>query len=86
MVSVEDMADMIYIHEAFDNLNTSLFGVEMVVGFDEGNLGAMSRIHDLIERNVAEELKKNNYEEVWKIAEDTTKTPDERARMLLKLK
>jgi len=86
MVNVRDMADMIYIHDAYDSLNISLFGVEMFVGFHEGIMGAMSRIHNLIERNAAEELKKNNYEEVWKIVADTSKTAEERAEMLLKIK
>lgn len=86
MVSVKDMTDMIYIHDAYDSLHTALFGEEMMLGFNDGNMGAMSRIHDLIERNAAEELKKNNYEGVWKIADDTSKTAEERAEMLLKIK
>lgn len=86
MVSVKDMADMIYIRDAYDSLNNSLFGVGMIVGFHEGNMGAISRIHNLIERNAAEELKKNDCEEVWKIADDTSKTAEERAEMLLKTK
>lgn len=86
MVSVKDMADMIYIHDAFDSLNSSLFGVEKIVEFHEGIMGAMSRIHGLIERNAAPELQKNDYEEVWKIADDTSKTAEERAEMLLKIK
>lgn len=80
------MTELLYIHDAYDNLNTALLGVELVVGYHEGNLGALSRIHNVIERNAAEELKKNDYKEVWKIAEDTSITPEERARMLLMLK
>lgn len=83
---MQDMADMLYIHDAYDNLNIALFGIEMVVGFHEGNMGAMSRIHNLIERNVAEELKKNDYKRVWEIADDISKTPEERAEMLLRIK
>ena len=86
MISVQDMTDLLYIHDAYDNLNTSLLGVELVVDYHEGNLGALSRIHTVIQRNAAEELKKNDYKAVWEIAEDTSLTPEERARMLLMLK
>lgn len=85
MISVQDMTDLLYIHDAYDNLNINLFGVELVIGYHEGNLGALNRIHTLIERNAAEELKKNDYKEVWEIAENTSITPEERARMLLML-
>lgn len=86
MISVRDMTDLIYIHDACDSLNTALLGVELMVGFHEGILGALSRIHNVIERNVAEELKKNDYKETWKIADDTSIPPEERARMLLTIK
>lgn len=86
MISVRDMTELLYIHDACDSLNTALLGVEMVVGFHQGILGALSRIHDVIERNAAEELKKDDYKEVWEIADKTSIPPEERAKMLLKIK
>lgn len=86
MISVKDMTDLIYIHDACDSLNTTLLGVELMVGFHEGVLGALSRIHTVIERNVAEELKKNDYKKVWEIADDISIPAEERAKMLLTIK
>lgn len=43
----------------------------------------MSRIHGIIERNALEELKKNDYESVWKIVEDTSLTMEQQAEMLV---
>lgn len=48
-----------------------------------GVLGALSRIHGIIERNALEELKKNDYESVWKIVEDTSLTMEQQAEMLV---
>ena len=86
MISIRDMTDLIYIYDACDSLNTTLLGVELMVGFHEGVLGALSRIHTVIERNAAEELKKNDYKEVWNIVDNTSIPPEERAKMLLTLK
>lgn len=83
MISVQDMAELLYIHDAYDELNQALFGTSMVLGFQEGNWGSLSRIHNLIERNAAERLKKNNYNDVWKIAENKSMSPEKRAQMLL---
>lgn len=83
MLDVRDMTDMIYIHDACVTLNTTLLGKEMIVGFHEGLLGAFSRVHVVIERNAAENLKKNDYEGVWKIMENTLLTPEQRAKLLI---
>lgn len=83
MLSVRDMTELIYIHEACDALNTTLLGADTAVCFHEGHLGALSRIHVVIERNAKEELKKNDYEGVWKIVDDTSLTPEQRAAMLV---
>lgn len=50
MLDVTDMTELIYIHDACDTLNTTLLGKELLVGFNEGLLGAFSRVHAVIER------------------------------------
>lgn len=83
MLSVKDMEVLICIHDAYGVLNETLMGTELLVTPDEGVLGALSRIHSVIENNVAERLKKNHCEAVWKIVEDKTLTPKQQAEMLL---
>lgn len=83
MLSVKDMTDLLYIHAACDKLNITLLGTEQMVGYHGGVLGALSRIHGIIERNALEELKKNDYESVWKIVEDTSLTMEQQAEMLV---
>lgn len=83
MLSVNDMEMLICIYDAYGMLNTTLMGTELLVTPDEGVLGAFSRIHSVIENNVAERLKKNHFEAVWKIVEDKTLTPKQQAEMLL---
>lgn len=84
MLSVMDMTELIYIHDAYDTLNTALLGTELIVGFHEGILGALSRIHAVIERNTTEELKKDDYKNVWKIVNNIKLSPEQRAEMLVK--
>lgn len=83
MLSVKDMTDLLYIHDACDKLNETMLGTETSVGLHEGILGSLSRIHSVIERNVREELKKNDYERVWEIVEDTSLTVEQQAEMLV---
>lgn len=83
MFSVKDMEVLICIHDAYETLNTTLLGTELLVCSYEGVLGAFSQIHAVIERNAAEKLKKNNCEGVWKIVNDKSLTPKQQAEMLL---
>lgn len=83
MLSVKDMEALICIHDAYEMLNTTLMGTELLVSPSEGVLGAFSRVHAVIENNVAERLKNNHYETVWKIVEDKSLTPKQQAEMLL---
>ena len=82
MLSVKDMTDLLYIHDACDKLNTTMLGKETFLGYHQGILGALSRVHGVIERNAREELKKNDYKRVWEIAEDTSLTLEQQAEML----
>lgn len=83
MISIEDMTDLIYLQDAYDELSYALFGEKMALGLHDGNFGALSRIFQLIQRNAIEELKKDDCESVWRIASDTSMTPEERAKQLL---
>ncbi len=83
MISVEDMTELLYIHDAYEELIRVLLGDKLVLSFYEGNLGALSRIVRLIERNAIKELKKDDCEELWKIANNTSVAPKERAKLLL---
>lgn len=82
MLNVKDMTDLLYIHDACDKLNTVMLGKETFLGYHQGILGALSRVHGVIERNAREELKKNDYKRVWEIAEDTSLTLEQQAEML----
>ncbi len=58
MISVKDMADLVYVYDAYITINKALFGDAVLLGFHEGNFGTISRIFNVMERNVADELKK----------------------------
>ena len=53
------------------------------LGFDEGNWGAMSRVFNVIERNVVDELKKDDFNEAKAILDSSSMTPEDRAVKLL---
>ncbi len=44
-ISLEDMANLIHVLDAYKELNTFLHGTEMALCFDEGILGRMGRIY-----------------------------------------
>lgn len=82
-MSEQDMTDLVYICDAYDAINTALFGDKLILGFHEGNFGALSRAFDLIKRNVPENLKADDCEIMYTILRDTSIPPEERAKMLL---
>ena len=83
MISLKDMTDLVYVYDAYITINKTLFGDTVLLGFNEGNFGATSRIFNVIERNVIEELKKDDYKKTWDILDDTSISPEERAKKLL---
>ncbi|MBD5540069.1 MAG: hypothetical protein HDR00_02575 [Lachnospiraceae bacterium] len=83
MISVEDMTELIYIHDAYEEICRVLLGDKLALSFYEGNLGALSRILRLIERNAIEELRKDDNDELWKILNNRSMAPEERAKLLL---
>ncbi len=83
MISLKDMIDLVYVYDAYITINRALFGEAVFLGFHEGNFGAISRIFNVIERNVIEELKKDDYKKTWDILDDFSLKPEERAKKLL---
>ena len=83
MISVKDMADLVYVYDAYITINKALFGDAMLLGFHEGNFGTISRIFNVIERNVADVLKKDDYKATWEILDNTSMSPEDRAKKLL---
>lgn len=83
MISIKDMTDLVYVYDAYITINKALFGETVFLGFNEGNFGAISRIFNVIERNVTEELKMDDYKGTWEILDDFSLEPEERAAKLL---
>lgn len=81
-MDVQDMADLIYIRDAYKSLNASLFGAEVTLVFYEGYMGALGRVYRVIERNVSDKWKKDD-DGAMRILDDTSLTPETRAEMLL---
>lgn len=51
-LSIQDMTELIQIHEAYKALNTALFGGEVSLMYYEGYIGALGRIYEIIDRNI----------------------------------
>ncbi len=83
MISVTDMAGLVYVYDAYITINKALFGDAMLLGFHEGNFGTISRIFNVIEQNVADGLKKDDYKVTWEILDNTSMPPEDRAKKLL---
>lgn len=82
-ISVEDMTHLIYIMDAYRQLNITFCGEEMMLGFDEGCIGSLSRIYKVIAHNVCAEMRENDFAKEDEILLDTSLTPEERAKKLL---
>ena len=77
------MTDLVHVYDAYIAINKALFGEAVFLGFNEGNFGAISRIFNVIERNVDDGLKKDDYKRTWKILDDFSLESEERAKRLL---
>lgn len=75
----QDMTELIYIHDAYKALNIALFGAEMALRFNEGYIGTLGRIYQVIDNNVSENMKSVSTQ----ILADTSIKPEMRAKMLL---
>ncbi len=82
-ISLEDMANLIHVIDAYKELNTFLHGTEMALCFDEGILGKMGRIYKVINNHLAPKFQKGESGEEKRILSDTSLEPEERARLLM---
>lgn len=82
-ITIQDMADLINIHDAYRALNTSLHGDFTAYAFDEGLFGKMSRVFPVITRHFLPRYQEDDIYEGEKILADTSIEPEERARMLM---
>lgn len=78
----QDMADLIRIRDAYKGMNKSLLGEEMALVFNEGYLGELGRIYQVIDRNVSEQWKKDDNSPI-KILDAVSLSSEERARLVL---
>lgn len=78
-LDLQDMTDLIRIHDAYKALNTALFGGEMSLMYYEGYMGALGRIYEVIDNHVLESMKPVSTE----ILANTSMEPEKRAKMLL---
>lgn len=77
------MIDLICIYDAYSALNHALFGESIAYQFHQGNFGAISRVSKIIERNCDDTLKKQDFEELYRILRDSNLTKEERAVRIL---
>lgn len=82
-MSIEDMTHLIYIMDAYRELNIAFCGEEMMLGFEEGCIGSLSRIYKVIAHNVCNEMRENDFAKEDEVLLDTSLTPEQRAKKLL---
>ena len=82
-IGVEDMTHLIYIMDAYRELNIAFCGEEMMLGFDEGCIGALSRIYKVIAHDVCAVMRENDFAKEDEVLLDASLTPEERAKKLL---
>lgn len=82
-MDLEDMVHLVYIMDAYRKLNITCCGEEIMMGFDEGCIGALSRIYKVIEHNACESMRKDDFKKGDKILLDVSISAEQRAKKLL---
>lgn len=82
-MTIQDMTDLIQVHDAYKELNTSLHGDFTAYAFDEGIFGKMSRIYPVITRHFLPKYQEDDMCDGEKILADTSIEPEERAKLLM---
>lgn len=82
-MDVQDMADLIYIRDAYRAMNKLLHGEEIAFGFHEGCIGTLGRVCRVIGKNVSLKWKKDD-DGAMEILDDILLAPEKRAEILLK--
>lgn len=82
-IDLEDMIHLVYIMDAYRQLNITCCGEEIMMGFNEGCIGTLSRIYKVIEHNACASMRKDDFKKGDKILLDNSLTPEQRAKKLL---
>ena len=81
--SLEDMANLIYVLDAYEELNAFFCGAGMAHCFNEGIFGKMSRIYKVIQNHLSFKFQQEETGGEEKILLDTSLEPMERAKLLM---
>ncbi len=82
-IILQDMIDLIQVHDAYKELNTNLHGQFTAYAFDEGLLGKMGRIYEVINRHLSLKYQKDDACDRENILADISMEPEERAKLLM---
>lgn len=82
-ITMEDMEDLIQVHDACKALNIALHGAYVAYAFNEGIFGKMGKIYEVISRHISSRFQENDVYEEERILADTSLDPKERARLLM---
>ena len=82
-MDVQDMADLIYIRDAYRAMNKLMHGEEIAFGFHEGCIGALGRVCRIIGKNISGKWKKDD-DGAMGILDDNSLAPEKRAEILLR--
>lgn len=85
--TLEDMCNLVIIYDAVKQLNITVLGSMEARSKNEGILGALDRVYDVIASGTGMEIKLPGGEEeagfIGHVLDDRTKTAEERAKLLL---
>ncbi len=84
---LEDMCNLVIIYDAVKQLNITILGSVEARNREEGILGALDRVYDVIASGAGTGIKLSGDEEetsfIVQVLDDVAKTPEERAKLLL---
>ncbi|RKI42438.1 hypothetical protein D7V86_05950 [bacterium D16-51] len=87
ILSLKDMATLIKIYDAIKKLNITLTGNVEIYTKNEGVLGTLGSVFDIIDNGICQEIKSMKEEDsinkVNYILDNISETPENRARQLL---
>ena len=82
-MTLYDMTDLVYIYEGFEELESAisiLTGSDTAFLYEDGAMGKISRIHDILKRNIAFT---GDSETLYDFLSDKSKSPEEKAKSIL---
>ena len=81
--TLEDMVHLIYIFDAYNELNHMITGGNLISHYDDGLLGKFSRVFGIINPHIVAELRDGDDPAGYEILNDTEKSPVMRAKILM---